>query len=340
MPELKGPLFVRKNFQNQNKFSALLVLTSALCFLLAVMSIHKNSAASAETRLFTSDFNKAVDTPDLTVQVASDLHLEFYREDLPLEDIIDPKAKVLALLGDIGIPNFPGSKRQDNFRKFLAFCAKNFEYVLFVSGNHEYYQGNEDFGISETDKLMQCICDEWENVFFLQKQKLLINNVRVLGATLWSHCPSESERDLEMFLNDYRLIHISGQRLKAHHTSQLHSDHVMWLEEEISSASSRSELILVLTHHTPSYHGTSDPVHGIPSKNNVGGYGFSSPLESLYEGRVHTWAFGHTHFCSNQVLKGTRLLSNQRGYAHEVHPMYRPDFTSRISPDVHKGCAT
>ena len=38
----------------------------------------------------------------LELQIASDLHLEFYKDGLPpFEDIIRPSAPVLALLGDI-----------------------------------------------------------------------------------------------------------------------------------------------------------------------------------------------------------------------------------------------
>lgn len=45
------------------------------------------------------------DKDNLSIQICSDLHLEFYNtfENIPIDDIIIPNAPILALLGDIGL---------------------------------------------------------------------------------------------------------------------------------------------------------------------------------------------------------------------------------------------
>ena len=39
-------------------------------------------------------------------------------------------------------------------------------------------------------------------------------------------------------------------------------------------------------------------------------------------GRMHVWAYGHTHFNNQRRVDGTLLLSNQRGYKGSVDPGY------------------
>ena len=79
----------------------------------------------------------------VAVQIASDLHLEFYScpaEDAWREEELDrmivPRAPVLALLGDIGIPTHPV------YRSFLLRQAERFEAVLVITGNHEFYDSD------------------------------------------------------------------------------------------------------------------------------------------------------------------------------------------------------
>lgn len=50
----------------------------------------------------------------LSIQIASDIHLEFYSEGEEIPQLLIPSAPVLALLGDIGNPVLP------NYRDFLC----------------------------------------------------------------------------------------------------------------------------------------------------------------------------------------------------------------------------
>ena len=65
-------------------------------------------------------------------QIVSDIHLE--RADYNcLEDILSPCADNLILAGDIGNPLHP------NLDIFLAQVSKAFKTVIYIAGNHEFY---------------------------------------------------------------------------------------------------------------------------------------------------------------------------------------------------------
>jgi ankyrin repeat protein len=67
----------------------------------------------------------------VSIQIASDLHLEFFHGAIDFSSIILPSAPVLALLGDIGIP-----LTHPSYERFLLCMADKFELVLVVAGNH------------------------------------------------------------------------------------------------------------------------------------------------------------------------------------------------------------
>lgn len=70
----------------------------------------------------------------MEIQVYSDLHLEFYKKYYPL---IEPKAEILLLLGDIG------KISSKNYLEFIKDCSTKFKYILIVLGNHEYYHSKK-----------------------------------------------------------------------------------------------------------------------------------------------------------------------------------------------------
>merc|ERR1711933_402572 len=140
--------------------------------------------------------------------------------------------------------------------------------------------------------------------------------------------------------NDYRMIYISTDdsasetkdfqgvpvsRLTPQRTSQWHVESVRWLQSEIAQIEADGcHCIGVLTHHTPSMHGTSAPEHETPG--NTVNHAFSTDLSELLRlPSVKLWAYGHTHYNNDQLIHGTRLVSNQLGYVGEGIAGYRSD---------------
>jgi Calcineurin-like phosphoesterase len=269
--------------------------------------------------------------------------VEFYEtpDKIP-PDILVPRAPILALLGDVGL----------TLRFFLHKQADRFQHVLFLAGNHEFYNchrnNNNNFTSSERHNMhtvddqlawLRNVCRERPNLHFMERQRLELAGAVILATTLWSHIPAGVAELAQRSMNDYRLCYITmnhghtnrGKKvpMDAAFTNQWHSDSVQWLEHEIARAARRGQSVYVLTHHTPALQGTSAPQYNGSPLTHC----FSTDLTHLLQHPVRVWACGHTHynfngtFQNNQNGSGsitttTRLLSNQRGYPNNISAGY------------------
>jgi hypothetical protein len=76
-----------------------------------------------------------------------------------------------------------------------------------------------------------------------------------------------------------------------------------------------AQIAVVLSHHAPSFRGTSHPKYGIGESPISSA--FASDLHHLmrkYSKVLKVWAHGHTHYNSDRMLENVRVVSNQRGY--------------------------
>ncbi len=83
---------------------------------------------------------------------------------------------------------------------------------------------------------------------------------------------------------------------------------------------------VVVTHHAPM-------VRSRPSSalwRALAG-AFVSDLTDLMGGeRVALWIFGHTHRWADVDVRGTRVVSNPRGYPHEPVAEFDPEFVVEL----------
>ena len=76
-------------------------------------------------------------------------------------------------------------------KDFLIEQKKRFKHVVFVAGNHEFYEGSLLEGYNYLKKE---VCEKI-GVVFLEKESVEfeeIPNVRFLGCTLWTNVPQKS----------------------------------------------------------------------------------------------------------------------------------------------------
>jgi len=248
----------------------------------------------------------------LELQIISDLHIEFLRHS-DKKIVLDPLAPVLCLLGDIGIAS--SKDLFEYYKSFLLKQSEEFEKVLVLLGNHEYY-GSEYF---EVQRKVKEFCDEHPTIILMQKNSILLNGIRILGTTLWSKVDS-NEAVVQSSMNDYHKISITKEgspntRLRVSHTNEFFADERQWLEDEIRKAKEAGEKVVVLTHHSPILDG-SDPKFTGSSINPA----FCSDLEYMMGPPVVLWAYGHTHYVQDVMRNGTRVLTNAAGYPHTTEP--------------------
>lgn len=252
----------------------------------------------------------------MALQIISDLHLESPKG----YDVfaIVPCAPHLALLGDIG--NVTPHKAE--FLAFLTRQLKQFRTVLFVPGNHESYSSDWPTALAilrEFETTVQCDDDIALGDFILLDRtafKLPDIDFTILGCSLFSHIPPESEMAVSMGLNDF--FHTESWDVEMH--SAAHKRDVEWLNAQVAAPEHGDSKIIILTHWSPSRDPrSSDPKHAASPISSA----FSTDLSDqpcFQSEKVELWGFGHTHFnCDFVVERGAgvgslRLLTNQRGY--------------------------
>lgn len=262
-------------------------------------------------------------SPDVRIQIVSDLHIEFYDASTTkdLDFLITPQAPILALLGDIGYAC------SDQLRDFLHSQCDRFEKVLFLAGNHEYYNKRGDmYSMREQCDWMRTVCSERPNLYFMEREAMVLNGVVVLGTTLWSEIPRDMLHMAETHMNDYHLTynHSPGQiprHLKSEETLAIYRESIRWIETKLQKAKDQNQKVVVLTHHTPMLNGTSHPRYAGSDITCC----FSSDLKELLlesSPNLVAWACGHTHYNFDFMVGDVRVVSNQRGYKNRPKEEY------------------
>jgi predicted phosphodiesterase len=194
--------------------------------------------------------------------------------------------------------------------------------VLYLAGNHEFY-GHALPGL--VDELRAAAAGSWVQV--LENDELILGGVRFLGCTLWSDFDfdgeerrAESMRLCELVVNDYEHIRFGREhrKLAARDTRSLHLSSRGWLAQRL--AQPHDGPTVVLTHHAPLIRARPPTP---PMRSLVGA--FASDLTDLMgSDRVAVWIFGHTHQRADLEVRGTRVLSNPRGYPHQLVEGFDP----------------
>lgn len=231
-------------------------------------------------------------------RLASDLHLERHpeRADDPAL-LVPPGPPVLVLAGDLGDP-FSSA-----YARFLDRAAPLFRAVVQVLGNHE-----RSFNRQDPLERARAVAARHGNVRVLEREEAWLaadgswaaspadRAVRVLGATLWS----DIDRDEAWRVADFRCI--PGW---THELNQAeHARAVAWLDARL--AEQPAEPTVVVTHHAPSFRGTSHPrFAGCPVK-----CAYAADLDRLLRPPVAAWFHGHTHWSHARVTPGGALLAS------------------------------
>lgn len=231
------------------------------------------------------------------LQIASDMHLEFYAGNTPkalrIINQMPHLADTLILAGDIcSLARIEASEVL-----LRAFCDK-WKNVLYVPGNHEFYGTSIEKGHQALEQLTL----ELDNLHWLRPQAVVwLGDRRFIGDTLWfADGPMNWHYGKQM--NDFRQI------LDARMAYDRNTEARGWFEQELAPGD------IVVTHHLPSYALVQDLYKGDPL--NVF---YANNLDSLIADRKPAlWVHGHTHVHHDRVLGETRVVANAKGYPHET----------------------
>jgi predicted phosphohydrolase len=231
-------------------------------------------------------------------QYISDIHLEFYKEYV---NKIPTITKNLILAGDIG--RVDTRSRKTKLTEFLQDCSTRWDNVIYVPGNHEFY------GVSISEGLIELrnICNK-TNVIFLYNESVMVDNVNIIGTTLWSQIKDHS---MEYYMNDFN-------KIKGFDTvvyNKYHSECKKYLLDatKLITTNSDNNKCIVVTHHAP-----DRDITRLESYSKDLSEVFGTDILEEFSGRnISYWIYGHSHRNRNITKYGINLVCNQMGYKEE-----------------------
>jgi len=245
----------------------------------------------------------------MKVKVVSDLHLECCEHGHGVPDL--GEGEVLILGGDILCARHfkKNGPLKKVYKDFLQKCADNFNWVLYIQGNHEAYGYNYE---GSWDVLKEHLP---EGIHLMEDSVVKIQDWNFIGSTLWTDFRNENA--LEMMeaaqcMNDYKVIRITPKyrKMNPDDTYAFHQKSKKFLLDQLELF--KNQKIWVLTHHAPSY----QSVHEKFKRGGIANGAYVSDLDDLIldHPEIRVWSHGHTHTSFDYKIGECRIVCNPRGY--------------------------
>ena len=270
----------------------------------------------------------------MKIKLVSDLHLEF--SDINIQN--NEGCDVLILGGDICIaqdlhdhpePNNTadqaaiaagtglGRRQQaaQRYRDFFKRCSFQFPHVIYIMGNHEFYNGKFFAGID----YMREELAKYPNIYMLEQDTKIIDDVTFVGATLWTDMNRGDPltmHAIEGMMNDFRIIRNDKRNFATMSARDVASRHARTLQYFRSVlAEQHDRKFVVVGHHSPSFQ-SMHPMYQAQTLMN-GGYHSDLSEFIIDHPQVKLWTHGHTHHPFDYVIGETRIVCNPRGYEND-----------------------
>jgi DNA repair exonuclease SbcCD nuclease subunit len=203
-------------------------------------------------------------------------------------------------------------EKAQRFRDFLKRCSFQFPNVIYVAGNHEFYNGKWTQSLTTLSNE----CAKFPNVYFLEAGSKKIDDVTFIGGTLWTDMNKGDPLTLHAvrdMMNDFRVIKkdLEGYtNLKPHDTVIRHKHMLGYIKTVV--AERPDEKFVVVGHHSPSFQSVHEGYRGETLMNGA----YHSDLSEFILDRpqIKLWVHGHTHHPFDYMIGETRVVCNPRGY--------------------------
>lgn len=265
----------------------------------------------------------------------SDLHLDSASYVL---NITKEQADVVVLAGDIG--------NKFQAMKLIEPLLKKGIIVIYVLGNHEFYNINNQV------KTIQEIIDGWkdreaknDNLYVLNNESLVINNVKFIGSIGWSKLTPElfdkSDVEFEIYessdfnkimksklMKGYRIIR--GYPITIEDYQSLHKESIEYIQSEINKPFNGKKILishqpLILEGQKKEYIGT------------FAGQLYGSDYEDMItKSDLDYYIYGHIHTSVDTMKGGVHCICNSYGYRkyNEINPSFNEHLTINVSEEL------
>ena len=248
----------------------------------------------------------------MRIHLLSDLHFE--HGEMP--DYTPPACDLVILSGDV----CPGVRG-------VIWAQETFTTpVVYVPGNHEFYGKRKLFSHVRDMKEKA----EGSNVHVLYNDRVDIDGVRFLGATMWTDFDLFNNPVSQMIaqekVNDYSfemrtatILRDRGKPFTAMHARTEHFVTRNFLRDELEKPFDGKTV--VVTHHAPSLQSVEERW-----LDDACTPAYASSMENYMFMGVDLWTHGHTHNNSDYQIGDTRVLCNPRGYhnASKLNEHFNP----------------
>lgn len=247
----------------------------------------------------------------MKVRLWSDIHLEF--GDLNYTQRDDDNETVLVIAGDFSV----GLENQ----YFLEQLIERFKAVVYVPGNHEYYENI----MQEVDAEFEELAKKHDNFHFLQPGVVIIDDVRFIGGTLWTDYDKGSDHIMLICSNhmdDYKYIYTN---LGGHKKSivpatikRINDVHRQYFSDRLDEAFHGKTVIV--SHHAPLMICAGRSF----GKDMLLDYAYcNTGLEDWFFHKYFDfWFHGHIHKWQEHEINDKKIIARPRGYKG-----YQPEAT-------------
>lgn len=254
----------------------------------------------------------------LKIREISDIHNEFLTSKgttFSFTPLSTDKETVCVLAGDIGLANRP-----ETLKPVLKQASEMFRFVLYVKGNHEHYRCS----VVRSHAKIQAIIDELQldNVFLLENDTFIVDNVAFIGATLWTdfdrqkpHCMYFAQQSM----NDYKLIR-NGSKVEPYlrkfdpkDALLAHLDSKRYIFDQIVHHKNEGRKVVVVSHHGPTW-ASKNPLY---APDMLDGAYVSDLSNEILDTNPDVWFHGHVHHAQEYMCGDTRVITNPYGYPGE-----------------------
>ena len=265
----------------------------------------------------------------MRIQILSDLHVEFDGNTIPP---LAAGAELVILAGDLAPVH---TRRVSDIAKRWAGADR----ILYVPGNHEYYGSDIETGRRALAR--QCV---EHGVTLLDRSAVTIENVRFIGATLWTDFRLEASalgeawahhevgRTAPDFTGAIRDSNAHNGLLTTQESAHRHADDRAFIERELAKAREDGLTPVVITHHAPSPRCIRPWYEKSPWNP-----GFASDLDALIEKyQPALWVHGHMHDPVDEWVGSTRIIANPHGYSRVEGHTFNPALVVNVPSERHR----
>jgi len=247
----------------------------------------------------------------MRIHLLSDTHIEHFHDYQDSIKMPNVSGGVCVLAGDIG-----SAQKSTQYKKYLKEMRNQFDHVLLVLGNHEFYC----MDYFDTLKKLKKVADATGVVLMdveFGTENITIDGITFFGSTLWTDFKENDpyvKYRVGRSLNDFHIV----ERFTTDKALEMNMKTIARLNWNAD---------VVITHHMPILREHSRfPIDEVS-------YGFccTNLEEKIMQSKIKYWFYGHTHDNVSYMIGETTVMSNQMGYFMErMTKEYDPDFFVEI----------